>query len=377
MPSPPCRGCLRCTAASATRRACLAGLSVVVALVGILAPLVARAAEAPVALGTAGTFAVLADAGVTNAGPTVLTGDVGACTAPSVTGFPPGVVDGTIHVADPAACGAHADLAIAYADAAGRTATTTHPPITDLGGMTLMTGVHRSPSSFAISGTLTLDAQGDPNAVFVFQATSTFITGAGSDVSLLDGAQACNVFWQVGSSATLGADSTLVGTVLAHSSITAGAGAAVQGRLLARDGATTLDSNTVTTPACAPPIPSGSLSLDQTSTAGTALVEGVAVALPETTVTDGRSGTARNWTVTATVTDLVSGVDTIPASEVTLAQSGSFTAGSGVVVAGDGLVSVTGASLDSVYTYTPTAELHPQGDIPAGSYAGTVTQTVA
>ena len=240
-----------------------------------------------------------------------------------------------------------------------------------------MTGVHRSPSSFAISGTLTLDAEGDPNAVFVFQAASTFITGAGSDVSLLDGAQACNVFWQVGSSATLGADSTLVGTVLAHSSITAAAGAAVQGRLLARDGATTLDSNTVTTPVCDPPIPSGSLSLDQTSTAGTALVEGVAVALPETTVTDSRSGTARNWTVTATVTDLVSGVDTIPASEITLAQSGSFTTGSGVVVAGGGLVSVTGDSLDSVYTYTPTAELHPQGDIPAGSYAGTVTQTVA
>jgi hypothetical protein len=329
-----------------------------------------------VALGTAGTFAVLADAGVTNAGPTVLTGDVGACTAPSVTGFPPGVVNGTIHVADPAACGTHADVVIAYADAAGRTPTTTHPPITDLGGTTLMTGVHRSPSSFAISGTLTLDAQGDPNAVFLFQAASTFITGAGSDVALLDGAQACNVFWQVGSSATLGVDSTLVGTVLAQTSITVAAGAAVSGRLLARDGAATLDSNTVTTPVCAPPISSGLLSLDQTPTTGTALVEGVAVALPETTVTDSRIGATRSWTVTATVTDLVSGVDTIPSTEITLAQSGTFTTGSGVV-GGDGLVSVTDDSIDSVYTYTPTAELHPQGDIPAGSYAGTVTQTVA
>jgi hypothetical protein len=341
-------------------------------LVASLAASLAGAAEAP-GLGDADGFAVLAGSGVTNAGLTVVDGNLGACPTSTVTGFPPGVVNGTI--ADTAACGsAQSALTTAYDEVAARTPTTAYGVPTDLGGLTLTTGVYNSPTSLGVTGTLALDAQGDPNALFVFQAGSTVITATGSEVSLLNGAQACNVFWQVGSSATIGVDSTLVGTMLVHTSITANGGAMVQGRLLARGGAVTLDSNTVTAPTCAPAT-GGSLSLAQTPTAGTALIEGTAVALPVTSVTDTRDGTVRNWTVTATVSDLVSGVNAIPAADTTLDQSGSFTTGTGTVGTG-GLVSATDNSIDSVYTYTPTAELAHQGNIPAGAYVGTVTQTV-
>jgi hypothetical protein len=217
---------------------------------------VAGAAEAPVGLGTAGGFAVLGGAGVTNTGPTVVNGDLGTCPTSAITGFPPGGVNGTIHAADAVACGAQSDLTIAYNDAAGRPPTTTFPGPTDLGGTTLLPGVYTSPSSLAITGTLTLDAQGDPNAVFIFQAGSTLITAPNSHVVLINGAQACDVFWQVGSSATLGVGSTFIGSVLALTSVTANTNASVQGRLLARNGATTLDSNVITRPVCAPAVSS-------------------------------------------------------------------------------------------------------------------------
>src|SRR5207253_6746972 len=128
-----------------------------------------------------------------------------------------------------------------------------------------------------------------------------------------------------------------------------------------------------TVPVCAP---AGSLTLAQTPTVGTALVEGTAVALPVTTVTDTRAGATRNWTVTATASDLVTaGGATIPGAQVTVAQSGSFRTGSGTLGAG-GLVSATADTVGSVYTYTPTATLADQGPIFSGSYVGTVTQTV-
>lgn len=121
---------------------------------------------------------------------------------------------------------------------------------------------------------------------------------------------------------------------------------------------------------------SGSLALAQTPTAGTALVVSTAVNLPSTTVTDSRNGTVRNWTVTATASNLTGSVSgSIPSTDIGLAESGSFTTGSGTH-GDDGLVSATGDSIDSVYTYTPTATLAPQGNIPAGDYAGTITQTV-
>ncbi|MEZ0092461.1 ice-binding family protein [Streptacidiphilus sp. EB129] len=233
------------------------------ALIGVAAPpsasaatppsASARAATPPVSLGTAGNFAVLAASTVTNTGPTTINGDLGLSPGTSVTGFPPGQLNGTQHVADAAALQAQNDLTAAYNDAAGRPTTATVP--VELGGTTKTPGVYDSPAgTFGITGTLTLDAQGDPNAVFIFKTASTLITASASSVNLVNGAQAANVFWQVGSSATLGTYSTLQGNVLALTSITVTTGATVDGRTLARNAAVTLDSDTIsrTTPDQAP-----------------------------------------------------------------------------------------------------------------------------
>ena len=233
----------------------------VLALLAVLALAGSARAQAPVSLGTAGSFAVLAGTTVTNTGPTVINGDLGLSPGTSVTGFPPGTVNGTQHIANAVAGQAQIDLTTAYNTAAAQAPTGT--VTADLGGQTLTPGVYRSATSLGLTGTLTLDAQGNPNAVFIFQAGSTLITASGSSVNLINGAQACNVFWQVGSSATLGTGSTFRGTILALTTITATTGAVVDGRLLARNGATTLDSNTVTRAQCAaqppPAAPPGSV----------------------------------------------------------------------------------------------------------------------
>jgi uncharacterized repeat protein (TIGR01451 family) len=215
----------------------------IAALIGVQSS--ASAATAPVPLGTAANFAVLAGSTVTNTGPTTINGDLGLSPGTSVTGFPPGRVNGALHVADSVAVQAKADLTAAYNNAAARPVTATVP--VELGGTTLTPGVyHSAAGTFGITGTLTLDAQGDPNAVFIFQAASTLITAASSNVTLINGAQASNVFWVVGSSATLGTNSTLRGTVMALASITVTTGTSIDGRALARNGAVTLDTNTVT-----------------------------------------------------------------------------------------------------------------------------------
>src|SRR3990170_1249469 len=205
--------------------------------------------QSTVALGSAAGFAVLAGSTVTNTGGTTVTGDVGVSPGTAVTGFPPGTVVGTIHTADPTAAGAVANLTIAYNDAAGRTLC----PITvagNLGGLTLAPGLYKSTSGLEISsGDLTLDAQGNANAVFIFQMASTLDTAAGLHVILAGGAKASNVFWQVGTSATLGTNSTFVGTIMADQSISLNTGATLSGRALARIGAVTLDASTVTKPA--------------------------------------------------------------------------------------------------------------------------------
>ena len=235
-----------------SRRGPLFSVGLILGVISLFATNVSSAVEAPVGLGTTESFAVLAGSGVTNTGPSVIRGSVGTCPTPAITGFPPGtVLEGTIHAADAVCLQAQSDLTIAYDDAAGRAPTTTYPGVQDLGGLTLTPGVYKA-TAFAITGTLTLDAQGDPNAVWIFQSGSTLITEPNSRVVLINGAQPCNVFWQVGSSATLGVGSTFVGTILALTSITANTNATVQGRLLARNGAVTLDSNTVTRPVCAP-----------------------------------------------------------------------------------------------------------------------------
>src|SRR5437867_6843589 len=165
------------------------------------------ARQAPVPLGAATTFAVLAASTVTNTGATIVNGDLGLSPGTAVTGFPPGTINGTIHAADAAAALAQQALTAAYNDAAGRTAGAIGVA-GNLGGQTLTPGLYKSTSSLAISsGDLTLDAQGDPNAVFIFQMGSTLTTTVGRQVILSGGARAANVFWQVGSSATLGTGS--------------------------------------------------------------------------------------------------------------------------------------------------------------------------
>jgi type VI secretion system secreted protein VgrG len=208
----------------------------------------ASAALAPVGLGTAASYAVLGASTVTNTGATTVGGDLGLSPGTSVTGFPPGTVTGAVHVADAAAATAQADTTAAYNSAAGLTPTGNIT--TDLAGQTLGAGVYAGPT-LSLNGTVTLDAANDPTAVFVFQAGSTLITGANSVVSLIHGASACNVFWQVGSSATLGVGTVFAGTVAALTAVTANTGAVVDGRLLARNAAVTLDSNVISRPLCA------------------------------------------------------------------------------------------------------------------------------
>ncbi|MGF7236173.1 MAG: ice-binding family protein [Frankia sp.] len=208
----------------------------------------ASAAAPPVNLGTAANFAVLAASTVTNTGPTTVTGDLGLSPGTAVTGFPPGNVVGTVHAADGVAAQAQADLTTAFNTIGALPPTSTIP--VELGGTTETPGVYASPAgTFGITGTVTLDAEGDPNAVFIFKADSTLITASASNVNLVNGAQASNVYWEVGSSATLGTYSILRGSILAQASITITTGATVNGRALARAGAVTLDTDTINRPA--------------------------------------------------------------------------------------------------------------------------------
>jgi HD-GYP domain-containing protein (c-di-GMP phosphodiesterase class II) len=208
-------------------------------------PVVAATVNRPVSLGSAANFAVLAGSTITNTGSTSITGNVGLSPGTAVTGFLGGLLDVTVYADNGVASQAKTDLADAYADAAGRPSTNTIP--VELGGTTQTPGVYESPAgTFGITGTVTLDAKGDPNAVFIFKAASTLITASGSRVKLINGAQAANVFWQVGSSATLGTYSVLRGNVMALASITVTTGTTVDGRMLARTGAVTLDTDTIT-----------------------------------------------------------------------------------------------------------------------------------
>jgi hypothetical protein len=233
----------------------------------------ALGASATVGLGSAASFSVLGGSTVTNTGPTTMFGDLGLSPGSSVTGAPH--VLGQTHVDDAVAIGAKNALTTAYNDAASRPSNGSAG--TDLAGQVFLPGVRTASSSLLLSsGSVTLDAQGDPNAVFIFQIGSTLITGSNTTVSLVNGAQACNVFWQVGSSATLGTGTRFVGTVMALASITANTSATIHGRLLARTGAVTLDTNTITTSNCASSV-SGSGGGTETTT----LEEGKALG-PET-----------------------------------------------------------------------------------------------
>ncbi|HEY0232138.1 MAG TPA: ice-binding family protein [Dokdonella sp.] len=217
---------------------------ILLALMGLFS----NAALAQVAppLGQANSFSVLAGSAVTNTGPTAVIGDLGVSPGSAITGFPPGsVTGGTTHSNDAVAQGAQNDVTTAYNTLAGE-ASDTDLTGQDLGGLTLVSGVYTFSSSAQLTGTLTLDAQGNSAAVFVFQIGSTLTTASNANVVIINGGTDCNVFWQVGSSATLGTTTAFIGNILALTSITLTTGTSVSGRVLARNGAVTMDSNDVT-----------------------------------------------------------------------------------------------------------------------------------
>ncbi len=197
-------------------------------------------------MGTANDFGVLAGTTVTNTGASVVNGDLGVSPGTAITGYPPGVVNGTIHSATAVAAQAQNDVTAAYNALAGL-APTGELSGMDLGGLTLTPGVYNFSSSAFLTGTLTLDAQGDPSALFVFQMGSTLITASDSAVVMINGADPCELYWQVGSSATLGTGTAFLGNILALTSITMNTNATLlEGRALARNGAVTMDTNSVT-----------------------------------------------------------------------------------------------------------------------------------
>lgn len=201
-----------------------------------------------VGLGKAASFSVLGGSTITNTGLTTMFGDLGLAPGSSVTGAP--VVLGAEHVDDAVANEAKSALTAAATTAANEASNGSAGE--DLAGHTFLPGVYTASSSLLLSsGSVTLNAQGDPNAVFIFQIGSTLTTGSNTSVSLINGAQACNVFWQVGSSATLGTGTRFVGTIMAADSITANTGATIHGRLLAQTAAVTLENNTITKSTCA------------------------------------------------------------------------------------------------------------------------------
>lgn len=225
-------------------------------LTATLLSIVAMPATAQISLGTAQSFGVLGGSTVTNTGATTVNGNVGVSPGTAVTGFPPGVVvGGAIHNNDAVAVQAQNDLTTAYNDIA-TTPCTVDLTGQNLGGLTLTPGVYCFSTSAQLTGALTLNALGNPNALFLFKTGSTLTTASGSSVTLINGGSTCNrVFWQIGSSATLGTGTSFAGDILALSSITLTTGANSSGRLLARNGAVTLDTNNVNTCGTALPCP--------------------------------------------------------------------------------------------------------------------------
>ncbi len=229
------------------------GLAAVMGAAAMSPASAATVIDGPVDLGTASTYGVLGASAVTNTGPTLVNGDLGLSPGTSITGFgglPDGVVNGTVHQTDAAAAQAQQDALTAYGTAASLTPTRTG--LEELNGLSLSPGVYSGGAlALADAGALTL--AGDANSVWVFQAASTLTIGSGSRITITGGASSCNVFWQVGSSASVGTAAQFQGTVVAQLSVTATTGATVQGRLIAQSGAVTLDDNTITASTGCPP----------------------------------------------------------------------------------------------------------------------------
>ncbi|WBB77898.1 ice-binding family protein [Micromonospora sp. WMMD882] len=308
----------------------VAATTMMVGLVGSPA-----SAQTAVPLGTAETYGVLAGQAVTDVpppvGPSTINGDLGVWPGTSVTGAP--VVNGAIHVGDVQAMQAQSDLTTAYNFAAAEP--TTSIVSADLGGQTLVPGVYTSPATMSLTGTVTLDGQNDPDSVFIFQAGSDLITAVDSRVSLINGAQPCNVFWQVSSSATLNTRTVFVGTILALQSATLGEGATVAGRVLARNGAVTLINNTITRPFCAAPVAPPTIA----KAFGDATIPAGGTTSLSFTLTNPNSGTALTG---------VTFTDALPAGLVVATPNGlTGSCGGGTIsaTAAGSSISLTGATL--------------------------------
>ncbi|HEX5713000.1 MAG TPA: ice-binding family protein [Solirubrobacterales bacterium] len=232
------------------RRGRLAGIALAM-IAGFALPAAAQAA--PVGLGTADPFVVLGGTTVTNVGPSVLNGNLGVSPGTELEGFGlPAVVNGSTHATDEVAAKAQLDLTTAYDVAAGQPVLPANDLSgTDLGERKLAPGTYRYNAAALLTGALTLDAEGDPNAEFVFQIGSQLTTESASSVVLVNGASPCNVYWQVGSSADLGTTTAFQGSLMALTSISLKNGATVLGRMLARNGQVSLINNVLTRPLCA------------------------------------------------------------------------------------------------------------------------------
>ncbi len=254
--------------------------------------------ENSVGLGTADPFSVLGGQSVTNTATSTVSGDVGVSPGTAFTGSGTMTIGGAPHITDAVAAQAQIDLTTAYNSAASRTPTGTALPA-GLATVTFTPGVYNASSAVGITGDVTLDGQNDPNPVFIFQIGSSLTTAAATHIILTGHAQACNVFWQVASSATLGTASTFVGSILALTSISLGATVTVQGRALARNGSVTLIGDTFTSPACATTPTTTTVTASPTTATGT-------------TVSATVTAPAGFASPTGTVIFTVNGVDSAP-----------------------------------------------------------------
>ena len=371
-----------------------AGVTLLLAI-GLSTPAGAAIVET-VPLGTAAGFSVLAGTTVTNTGLTTLQRSLGLSPGSSVTGFPPGEVTppATQQIANAVAVQAQSDLTTAYNNAEGRP--TSSLTGAELGGQTLQGGVYRATADHApllLTGTVTLDGAGDSGSVFIFQTDTTLTTSSGAVVRLINGASACNVFWQIGSSATIGSTSTFVGTLLALTSITVQSAVTVNGRMLARNGAVTLANDTFTGPDCTPAPTTTSSSTPTTTIPGTSTtVPAASTTIPGASTTVPAASTTipgTSTTVPAASTTIPGASTTVPAASTTIPGASTTVPAASTTIPGASTTvpaastTIPGASTTLAATTSTLARSSTTvGPAPAGSMttrvvAGGVTTTTA
>jgi hypothetical protein len=321
---------------------------------------------------------------VVSSGATVVTGDLGVSPGTAVVGFPPGTVGGVTYAGGSVAAGAQADAGAAYDDAAGRVAAAEFSG--DQNGVTFTPGVYHTAAAFALTGTLTLDGLGDPNAVFIFQVSAALNTAAASHVVLVNGARAGNVFWASQGAVGTGANSDFAGTVLSPAGITIGAGATVTGQLLSQ-ATVTLSGNHVTTPVgvLSISVPTGTAQLG----AKHMTIDGTVISGPlgDVQVTDSRhAGPGAGWVASVVSTAFTSaGGGNISAAYVTYAVGTITRVGTATYTAQNPhdltslspVVTATNVTGDNVAGWNPTITVSVPASAVAGTYRATVTHSVA